>query len=87
MHVKAQLKSYEKLNFSLAISAPVEDWRAFLKQLEKMKGDALYYAWPVGGVVGCVQSMLDNLDKTHADAVLKQDQLIPDDVSAAKVSE
>ena len=80
MQVKAQLKSYEKLQFSLTIGAPVEDWRALLKELEKMKGEALYYPWPVGGIVGCVRSMLDNLDKTHADAVLKADQ--PEYVSA-----
>jgi hypothetical protein len=74
MQVKAQLQSYENLDFSLKITAPVEDWRELLRQLEKMKGDAVYYAWPVGGIVGSVRSMLDNLDKTHADAVLKEDQ-------------
>ena len=74
MQVKAQLKSYEDLEFSLAISAPVGDWRALLRQLEKMKGDSFSYGWPVGGIVGCVRSMLDNLDKTHTDAVLKADQ-------------
>lgn len=74
MQVKAQLKSYEELDFALTITAPVSDWRALLRQLEKMKGDSYSYAWPVGGVVGSVRSMLDNLDKTHADAVLKEDQ-------------
>jgi hypothetical protein len=77
MHVKAQLKSYEKLPFSITISAPVEDWRALLRELERMKGDAVYYVWPVGGIVGSVRSMLDNLDKTHSDAVLKSDQSCP----------
>lgn len=74
MNVKAQLKSYEKLPFSLNITAPVEEWRSLLRELEKMKGDSLYYAWPVGGIFGSVRSMLDNLDKTHADTVLKEDQ-------------
>lgn len=74
MIVKAQLKSYEKLEFSLNITAPVEDWRALLRKLAEMKGDSLYYPWPVGGVVGSVRSMLDNLDKTHSDAVCKEDQ-------------
>lgn len=73
MHTKAQLKSYEDLEFAITITAPVEDWRAMLKRLEGLK-DGGSYAWPVGGFVGCIRSMVENLDKTHADSIRKEDQ-------------
>jgi hypothetical protein len=65
MNVKAQLKSYEDVEFSVNMTAPVEDWRALLRELEKMKGDALYYAWPVGGVVGCVRAASKRASSTR----------------------
>lgn len=73
MHTRAKLSSYEKLTFSITTMAPVEDWRAALKQLEGIKSGG-YYGWPLSGFVGCIQKMLEDLDKTHADAVLKEDQ-------------
>ncbi len=73
MDVRAELQSYEQVKFSITLSAPVEDWRAMLKRLEGLK-DGYHYAWPVGGFVGCIQSVLDNLDKTHVDVVRKEDQ-------------
>lgn len=68
MQTKAQLKSYETLEFAITLTAPVEDWRAMLKRLEGLK-DSGHYAWPVGGFVGCIRSMLENLDKTHSDVI------------------
>jgi hypothetical protein len=74
MNVKGQLKSYEELEFSITLTAPVNDWRVLLKQLERIKQETGYYAWPVGGFVGAVSSMLSDLDKTHSGVVRKEDQ-------------
>ena len=74
MKSKAKLASYEDLEFSITLTAPVADWRNMLKKLEPLQSSAGYYQWPVGGLVGCIGSMLSNLDKTHADAVVKEDQ-------------
>lgn len=74
MHIKAALHSYEKLAFSVTTTAPVEDWRAVLRQLEKLK-EGGYYAWPLSGFIGCIQKMLQDLDKTHADVLIKDDQV------------
>lgn len=70
MNVKAQLKSYEKLDFSVTLTAPVEDWRAARKQLEKIKDNG-WMAWPLSGFVDCIDKMLADLDKTHCDILIK----------------
>jgi hypothetical protein len=77
MQTKARLSSYEEVEFSITLTAPVSDWRTMLKKLEDLNRPNVHYAWPVGGLVGCIRSMLDNLDKTHADAVRKEDQSSP----------
>ena len=74
MQTKAQLQSYENLEFEITLTAPVDDWRAMLKRLEGLK-EGGGYVWPVSGFVGCIRSMLDNLDKTHADVVRKEDHI------------
>ena len=74
MNVKAKLNSYESVEFSITLTAPVEDWRAALKQLEKLKQYG-YYTWPMGGFVDCIQKMLNDLDKTHFDVLIRDDQL------------
>lgn len=66
MHVKAKLASYEKLALSVNLTAPVEDWRTMLKQLEGIKNSSGYYGWPASGLVDCISSILSQLDKTHA---------------------
>ena len=74
MIVKAQLKSYEEVKFSITLTAPVTDWRAVMKQLANLK-DHGWTAWPLSGFVGCIEKMLSDLDKTHTDVLLKQDQM------------
>jgi len=80
MKVKAGLKSYEELDFSITIDASVSDWRALLALLEKMNktsgnhthvwpSSGSMYAWPLGGIVDSVRKMLENLDKTHEDVI------------------
>ena len=73
MNVKAQLKSYEALEFSLTLTAPVEDWRSALKQLTKLKEHG-YFPWPLGGFVDSIEKMLIALDKTHFDTLAREDQ-------------
>ena len=70
MQVKAQLKSYESVEFSITLTAPVEDWRAALRQCEGLKNGG-WTAWPLSGFVGGIEKMLANLDKTHADVLDK----------------
>jgi hypothetical protein len=76
MRVKSSLSSYENVEFTITLTAPVEDWRALLRLVEKLNTAAgnYTYAWPLGGLIGAVRSMLENLDKTHADAICKDDQ-------------
>lgn len=66
MNVKAQLSSYEGLDFSITLTAPVGDWRAALKQAQRLK-DGPWIAWPLSGFIHSIESMLDDLDKTHSD--------------------
>lgn len=73
MKIQAQLDSYEKVPFAITVSAPVEDWRAALKQLEKLKESGCV-AWPLSGFVDCIEKMLSDLDKTHWDVMVKEDQ-------------
>lgn len=73
MDVKARLGNYDKIQFSITLTAPVEDWRAMLRQLESLKSTAGYYAWPAGGFIECVQKMLADLDKTHAAVLIRED--------------
>lgn len=72
MDTKAKLQSYEAVKFSITITAPVEDWRSALKQLGKLKEGA-WVAWPLCGFVGCIDKMLSDLDRTHADVLVKLD--------------
>jgi hypothetical protein len=72
MHVKAMLKDYEKLAFSVAISAPVEEWRAMVRQAETLSGGSSI-DWPLSGFVACVRKMLADLDKTHTDVLIHED--------------
>lgn len=76
MEAKAQLQSYEQVEFSIKLTAPVTDWRAMMKQIEKMKGDSFMYGWPLSSLVGCIDKMLRDLDKTHADSVRAEDQAL-----------
>jgi len=64
MHSKAKLPSYEQLELSITTTASVEDWRALLKQLQALK-DGDWYAWPVSGLISCIEQLLSDLDKTH----------------------
>lgn len=76
MHTKAALMNYEKLAFSITTTAPVEDWREMLKQvkeLNEISGQSYSCAWPLSGIVGCIRKMLEDLDKTHADVLIKDD--------------
>lgn len=73
MKTRAALSSYEQVEFSITTTAPVSDWRAALKQFEKMTGDG-WVGWPLSGFTACIRKMLEDLDKTHADAVLHKDQ-------------
>lgn len=70
MHVKAKLNSYEKLAFSVTLTAPVEDWRAAMKQLEESTRSGV--AWPLSGLATCINQMLSDLDKTHADVLIRE---------------
>lgn len=75
METKASLQSYEQLQFSVITTAPVSDWRALLKQLEKMREatgsvtGSFNYAWPLSGFVSNVEKVLNDLAKTHAASV------------------
>jgi hypothetical protein len=72
MHVKAELNSYEKLPFTITLTAPVEDWRSALKQLEILKNASGYVGYPLSGLSDCVRKMLEDLDKTHADVLIHE---------------
>lgn len=71
MHVKAQLQSYEKLAFSITLTAPVEDWRGARKQLERMRTSG-YIEWPLSKLVDAIDKMLLDLDKTHYAAITRE---------------
>ena len=75
MYVKAQLEQYEKIVFSITLRAPVEDWRAALRQLVALRRDG-NIAWPLGGFVDCIERMLADLDKTHADVLIHEPDVI-----------
>lgn len=75
MQVKAQLKSYEKVAFSLTLTAPVEDWRAAMKQLEEKVKENGHVAWPLSGLYASIEKMLGDLDKTHWDVLRREDQI------------
>jgi hypothetical protein len=74
VQVKAKLQSYEELEFSITTFAPVADWRLMVQQIEKLNKSAGVYstAWPLGGFVACIRKMLEDLDKTHADVLIKE---------------
>ena len=71
MNIKAQLTSYENVPFTITLTAPVEDWRAAMKQLTKLKEHG-YYTWPLSGFVSSIDKMLSDLDKTHFDVLVKE---------------
>lgn len=75
MNVKASLQSYEEVEFSITMTAPVEDWRALVRQIEKLNGSSRLCAWPLSGVLNCIQSTLSDLDRTHAGSVAKDSTL------------
>lgn len=70
MNVKAQLKSYEQVDFSITLSAPVSDWRAALAQFEGLRNHG-HVAWPLLGLRACIEKMLDDLDRTHSDVLVR----------------
>ena len=73
MQVKAQLKSYEDLEFSITLVAPVCDWRVLRKNLEQIRSaNYAAFPWPVSGFVACIDQMLSELDKAHADVLVKE---------------
>lgn len=74
MQVKAKLTTYEKVDFSINLTAPVSDWRAARKQLDGLKDNG-WVAWPLSGFVGAIDKMLEDLDKTHHGVLLKEDQI------------
>lgn len=71
MQVKAELSSYEAVQFSITTTANVEEWRAAVKQIDALhkSADILYVRWPLSGFVACIKKMLADLDKTHADVL------------------
>lgn len=73
MDTKAKLQSYEGVKFSITTTAPVEDWRAASKQLARLK-ESGWVAWPLSGFIGCIDKMLSDLDKTHFDVLVHEDQ-------------
>jgi hypothetical protein len=72
MQVKAKLQSYEALELTITLTAPVEDWRAMLRQFDKLRVSSPYsaVAWPASGFVSCIEQMLTDLDQTHADVLV-----------------
>lgn len=73
MKAKAQLKSYEELEFAITLTGTVSDWRALKRQLDKLNDKALFYAWPLSGLTSAVDSVLVQLDKTHEASVQKEE--------------
>ncbi len=74
MHAKASLSSYEKVSFSITLSASVEDWRAALKQLQGLKGSCGYISWPLSGFDDAIRKVLGDLDKTHVALLTQEDR-------------
>ena len=79
MKAKAQLTGYEGIEFSITLTAPVEDWRAVLRQLDKTT-EGGWIAWPLSGFANAVRETLKNLDKTHYAAIEKDEQ--PQEINA-----
>ena len=68
MQAKAKLSSYEDVEFSITLTAPVTDWRAMNRQLEKLQTDAggsPFFAWPLSSLVSSIKETLAKLDRTH----------------------
>jgi hypothetical protein len=75
MDVRAKLSSYEKQDFSITLRAPVEDWRAALRQLDIIKAHGSgWVAWPLGGFVSAIEKMVSDLDRTHFDVLEKPEK-------------
>lgn len=74
MRAKAQLKSYEKLSFSITLDAPVEEWRAALKQFGEL--GPIRPAWPLSQLNDSIAKMLKDLDETHY-AVIEREEVQP----------
>lgn len=72
MDAKATLQSYEQVEFSITMTAPVTDWRAMLSQIQKLNGNNYSCAWPLSGFKAAISKMLDNLDKTHEGTITNQ---------------
>lgn len=70
MNTKAHLNSYEDIEFSITINAPVKEWRDISKQLEELKRPH-HIGWPLNRFADCINKMLYNLDKTHTDVLNK----------------
>lgn len=73
MQVKAKLTRYEDLEFSITLTAPVKDWREALTQVEKLIAYG-HIAWPLGGFASCIREMLNGLDRTHADVLVRKEE-------------
>jgi len=71
MRVKAELDSYENVNFIITINAKVSDWRSTIEQIDELCKAARRDGvdWPLSALHACIHRMLFDLDKTHADVL------------------
>ena len=64
MNVKSWLAEDDTREFTVRITAPVSDFKALLKQLESIRSHG-WHAWPLCGLVSCIEKVIADLDKVH----------------------
>ena len=74
MFATAKLQSYEKLQLSITMRAPVGDWRVMLKQLQELPGGkSEMISWPASGLASAIAQLWADLDKTYVKIVNQED--------------
>lgn len=70
MKTKAALQPNNDLEFTISITAPVGDWKALQRQIEKLNANSAWHGWPLSTIVAQINNVMDRLDKVyHADVV------------------
>jgi hypothetical protein len=64
MRVRAKLASDSSRDFTVTITATVEDFQALLQQLEELRKNT-YIGWPASGLYDCVHKVLTDLERTY----------------------
>lgn len=76
MDAKGKLQSYELVEFSITLTAPVTDWRAMSRQIKDLSSKATgspWLCWPLSNLDASIERMLSDLDKTHEASITEKD--------------